>query len=105
MDDNGYEVIRKEIHDLKQDISEINKKLAILHVGDNSWFAWSKSVLKELEINSDWRNSMNHKLNEIEKKLERLDERFKIRSGIWGALGGAIPAIAALIIWFVKTQK
>jgi hypothetical protein len=37
----------------------------------------------------------------IDKKLEVLDVQFKLKSSIWGLLGGAIPTVAMILLYFL----
>lgn len=65
-------------------------------------------------------NDLNEKtLERIEQKLDRIKIDFqnfkltasvdiaqlKIKAGIWGIIGGAIPTIAALIFWMLRGIK
>ena len=66
--------------------------------GPNGWNQWSKHVLKELERLNEVMERLEAKLNEVEKDLVML----KVKSGVWGLIGGAIPAVSILIMWLVK---
>lgn len=65
----------------------------------NGWNEWSKYVLKELERLADCYDALDQKLNKIDKEIVRL----KVKSGIWGALAGAIPVVIGLGIIFLKS--
>lgn len=48
----------------------------------------------------------------IEKKVDRLSVGYaeiktemKIKGGVWGLIGGAIPAIGALAFWLMKGHQ
>jgi len=60
----------------------------------NGWREWGKHVLSELERNerdhTELKNSQVLILSEI--------AALKVKSGMWGAVGGAIPVIVALAI-------
>jgi len=64
----------------------------IMH--ENGWTEWSKYVLKELERLNDSQTTIEKRLNNIDISIGML----KVKSGIWGAIAGAIPAVVALVI-------
>lgn len=70
----------------------------------NSWFAWSKHVLMQLEHDAMCLSEVKKELTNIKVEIARL----KVKSGIWGAIGGMLPVISAiligLLIWYVKTK-
>ena len=74
---------------------------------DNGWSEWSRHVLKELERLNACYIALNKKVDENREKTLtcvntiKLDvARLKLKSGIIGLLGGAIPvAIMLLIKW------
>lgn len=52
--------------------------------------------------------SIEQRLVRLETKVDallvseaRVTERLRLRSGLWGALGGFLPAVGALVYWFV----
>ena len=60
----------------------------------NGWNEWSKFVLKELErLNSCYEN-LDAKVDSIKEDVVML----KVKAGLWGALGGAIPVIAFILL-------
>ena len=69
-------------------------------VSDNSWFVWSKHVLMQLERNSKCLNEIKQELTLAKIEIARL----KVKSGVWGAIGGAIPVCVAIGLWLV-TKK
>lgn len=71
-------------------------------ISENSWFAWSKHVLHQLEVDSKCLYEMKRELTEIKIELNSLKKDIYYRSGLWGAIGGALPATVALCIWFFK---
>lgn len=44
------------------------------------------------------------KVNDIAVSLARLETAFKIKSGIWGLLGGLIPLLIAVVWYFIKSR-
>ena len=65
----------------------------------NGWNEYSKMVLKELENNEKDHKIMMDKLNKIQVEIAML----KVKSGVWGAIAGAIPVIIAFIFYLLKS--
>ena len=64
----------------------------------NGWSIWSKYVLKELERLNDCYDKLDGKIDNIIEDIIML----KVKAGIWGLFGGAIPVIIGLIIMLLK---
>ena len=64
----------------------------------NGWETWGKHVIMELEANSKEHEQIMDDLSTIKVELAML----KIKSGIWGAMAGMIPAAIAIIVMFIK---
>ncbi len=64
----------------------------------NSWAEWSKYVLKELERNNNDHESMSDKLDKIAVEIAML----KVKSGLWGTIGGLVSAAVFLLISYAK---
>jgi len=70
-------------------------------MGDNdSWREWSNFVLMELK-------RTNTQIEDLDKKIEKLKDdqisklkveiaMLKVKAGIWGVMGGAIPVLVLL---------
>jgi hypothetical protein len=65
---------------------------------DNGWNEWSKHVLAELERLNDCYNGVNGQLQKIHVEIAML----KVKSGIWGAIGGCIPLLITVIMYLVS---
>lgn len=65
---------------------------------DNAWNEWSKFVLKELDRLSTCYESLDEKMGQIRTEIAML----KVKSGIWGLIGAAIPVAIGIGIWLVK---
>lgn len=65
---------------------------------DGSWNDWSKHVLIELERLNNCYNDMNSSLQKIHVEIAML----KVKSGIWGAIGGCIPIIVMILVSYMK---
>lgn len=78
----------------------------------NGWTEWSKFVLKELErLNECYeqlRIDMTGSFLQIREEIAKVRIEvgmLKVKAGVWGLLGGLIPAIGILLIWLIKTLK
>ena len=63
----------------------------------NGWSEWSKYVLAELK-------RLDNSCACLEKDLQAANLEIailKVKAGIWGVLGGAIPVIIGLAIYFI----
>ena len=65
---------------------------------NNSWTQWSKYVLKELERNNSDHESISDKLDKIAVEIATL----KVKSGLWGTIGGLVSAAVFLVISHLK---
>lgn len=61
---------------------------------DDGWTEWSRYVLKELERLSKAYEGIRADVMLIRTELATL----KVRAGIWGAIGAAIPIAIVLLI-------
>jgi hypothetical protein len=68
---------------------------------NSTWNEWSKYVLKELERLNGCYFSLDEKVGKIQQEIAML----KVKSGIWGAIGGCIPVIVLLVIKFLENKK
>jgi hypothetical protein len=64
----------------------------------NGWHEWSKYVLKELERLNACEERIERELREIRTDLATL----KVKAGMWGAIAGLIPALAAILYGVMK---
>lgn len=78
---------------------------------DNGWREWSKHVLKELErLNACYivlDEQIDDKIDDLKKCIGeiKLDiAKLKVKAGIWGAIGAAIPILITLAIMAIKSQ-
>lgn len=80
------------------------------------WGEYRKLILAELERLSRCVGDVDRKLDqfraddlarlraeiaEVRLGLATLKTTVEIRSGVWGAIGGAIPMVIAALIWFM----
>jgi len=63
-----------------------------------SWGAWRHHILKEIKRLGERQEALNTTLTKIHIELAML----KVKSGIWGLIGGAIPVIIGLVFFVLK---
>ena len=63
----------------------------------NGWVVWGKHVLEELIELKEQNKELDRNVNKIHTEIAVL----KVRSGIWGLLGGLIPVTITLVIIFI----
>jgi len=68
---------------------------------DNGWNEWSRHVLAELERLNGCYEDINKTVNKIHIEIAML----KVKSGMWGAIGGCIPLVVAFIFWVLHNSK
>jgi len=64
----------------------------------NGWAEWSRHVLKELE-------RLDHCYEELNKQCTRVNIEMnilKVKAGIWGLIGAAIPVVIGLAVLYMK---
>jgi hypothetical protein len=61
------------------------------------WLEYRKLILSELERVSRELRDLNQKVSDIHTEIAML----KVKSGLWGALAGAIPA---LVLWALSRK-
>lgn len=60
----------------------------------SDWNEWREHVLRELARQGEDHKEVRKALQDIHVQLAHL----KVRAGVWGALAGAIPVIAVLLM-------
>lgn len=72
----------------------------------NGWSTWSKHVLRELERQSEVDEEVRRELRAFKEQVIADLAVLKVKAGLWGLIGGMLPAIATLIIiileFFIK---
>jgi len=66
----------------------------------NGWKEWSNYVLKELERLNGCYIRLDSKIDILTKEVVIL----KVKAGVWEMIGGAIPVLLALGIYFLETK-
>ncbi len=65
---------------------------------ENGWEEYKRLVLEELKTSKESRKEIKLCLTNIKVEIAKL----KVKSGIWGAIAGAIPATVILILLLLK---
>ena len=66
----------------------------------NGWDEWSKHVLMELERLNTCMMNIDNDLRKLSIEIAML----KVKAGVWGVIGGSIPAIVALAYFLIKSK-
>ena len=74
----------------------------IVEVSENSWFAWSKHVLMQLETDSKCLHELKKEVFALKIEIQGLKKDMQYRCGVWGMIGGALPVALGLAIWAIK---
>lgn len=72
----------------------------VVAANSNGWGEWSKFVLKELE-------RLNTCIGHIDEEMKRVSVEIamlKVKSGVWGLIGGCIPIVISLVYFWLKKQ-
>jgi hypothetical protein len=73
---------------------------------DDSWPEWSRHVLAELKRLNDNLANLDDKIDTIKdghiSPLKIEIAMLKVKSGIWGLIGGAIPVILMVLVELLK---
>jgi len=64
----------------------------------DSWVVWSNHVLNELKRLNEAQESLNKDIKNISIDIATL----KVKAGVWGVLGGLVPAAIVIIMNYAK---
>jgi hypothetical protein len=64
----------------------------------NGWNEWSRHVLQELVRLNAEQQRLSDRMEKVLVEVSALE----VKAGIWGALGGLLPAIGAILLMFLK---
>ena len=68
---------------------------------NNGWSKYEKMVIDKLDDHDDKFNGIEHKLTQIQVDIATL----KVKAGVWGGIGGLIPVIIAIVMFYATTVK
>jgi len=75
----------------------------------NGWNEWAKHVLLTLQEQTEDIHSLEREVSNLRVELVRSEgslkaeiSALKVKSGIWGAVGAAIPTVAAVLFIVLK---
>ena len=69
-----------------------------LQASEDGWDQWAKYVLKELErLNANY-ETLRKEVSKVHTEIATL----KVKAGMWGAVGAAIPVMVLLLIQLMR---
>ena len=68
---------------------------------DNGWSKYEKMVIEKLDDHDDKFNGIEDKLTQIQVDIATL----KVKAGVWGGIGGLIPAVIAKVMFYATAAK
>ena len=68
---------------------------------NNGWSKYEKMVIDKLDDHDDKFNGIESKLTQIQVDIATL----KVKAGVWGGIGGLIPAVIAIVMFYATAAK
>ena len=68
---------------------------------DNGWSKYEKMVIEKLDDHDQKFTGIEDKLTQIQVDIATL----KVKAGVWGAIGGLIPAVIAIVMFYATAAK
>ena len=68
---------------------------------NNGWSKYEKMVIDKLDDHDDKFNGIEDKLTQIQVDIATL----KVKAGVWGGIGGLIPAVIAIVMFYATAAK
>ena len=72
-----------------------------LMADDNGWSKYEKMVIDKLDDHDGKFNGIEDKLTQIQVDIATL----KVKAGVWGGIGGLIPAVIAIVMFYATAAK
>ena len=72
-----------------------------LMADDNGWSKYEKMVIEKLDDHDDKFNGIENKLTQIQVDIATL----KVKAGVWGGIGGLIPVVIAIVMFYATAVK
>jgi hypothetical protein len=69
---------------------------------NDGWNEWSRHVLRELERINQQGEKLHDEVADLRQDLAVVRTELRLKAGIWGAIGAAIPVIVMLAIQLLK---
>lgn len=69
----------------------------------NGWDIWGKAVLGDLKEIKESAKEQAETTTKLLIGLAELKTQFKMKSGIWGAIGGLVPILLGLSIYLIRS--
>jgi hypothetical protein len=69
-------------------------------VADEDWNEYRRLVLAELTRLTERIDGLSAQISRLESDVAVLKSEIRLKSGVWGAIAGAIPAAVA-IVWII----
>jgi len=68
---------------------------------DNGWSKYEKMVIEKLDDHDQKFSGIEDKLTQIQVDIATL----KVKAGVWGGIGGMIPAVIAIVMFYATAVK
>ena len=68
---------------------------------NNGWSKYEKMVIDKLDDHDDKFSGSADKLTQIQVDIATL----KVKAGVWGGIGGLIPVIIAIVMFYATAVK
>ena len=68
---------------------------------NNGWSKYKKMVIDKLDDHDDKFNGIEDKLTQIQVDIATL----KVKAGVWGGIGGLIPVVIAIVMFYATAVK
>ena len=70
----------------------------------NGWDKWGAHVLSELSRQNDLIEGLRTELTSMSMQVCAEISALKVKSGVWGLVGGLIPAVGILLILLFRSK-
>ena len=71
---------------------------------NDTWTEWSRHVLAELKRLSDNYDRLDSRIDDRFNELYVEIAKLKVKAGVWGMLGGALPVVIGLLVWLLQSK-
>ena len=68
---------------------------------NNGWSKYEKMVIDKLDDHDDKFSGIENKLTQIQVDIATL----KVKAGVWGGIGGLIPVVIAIVMFYATAVK